>query len=303
MPPRSRRAPRALVLLPLCALLLVLVACKGKPGQACTDAPGSCQDKASHLVCVDRKYVLETCKGKNACNDDGKTLACDSTRADVGDGCGRDGARACSVDGKSELRCRDGKMAIEWSCRGGCAIDGNGNPRCTPTGEVGEICRPDSIVCDGAQKSQLDCVAGKLAVTRTCHGARGCETVAGGGVRCDRTLALDGEPCKQEGIGACDPGQQYVLLCQNGKFTRALECLGKLHCELPGNYSVRCDKSVVPAGEACTEETAASCTPDGAQVRCTDGSWVKDKKWKARKGEVCANRYRVSFETEKFEAR
>jgi hypothetical protein len=289
--------------LPLCVVVLVLAACKGKPGQDCTDTPGSCQDKASHLVCLDKKYLLETCKGQNGCNDDGKTLVCDNSKATVGDGCAHDGARACSVDGKNELRCRQGVFAVEWSCRGGCTLDGNGNPKCTPTGEVGDVCRPDSIVCDGAQKSQLNCVDLRLAVSRTCHGARGCETAPGGGVRCDRTLALDGEACQQEDVGACDPKQQYVLQCKSGKFTKTLDCLGDLHCELPGNYSVRCDKSKVPAGEACTEDTAASCTPEGQQVRCTNGTWILDKKWKPKKGEVCANRYRVSFETEKFEAR
>jgi hypothetical protein len=297
-----RRATTACIVIFAGLSLLPLAACKGKPGQDCTDTPGSCLDKASHLVCVDKKYVLETCKGQQGCNDD-KTLVCDNTKADVGDGCAHDGARACAGDGKNELRCREGKFAIEWACRGGCTLDANNNPKCTPTGEVGDACRPDSIVCDGAQKSQLDCVNGKLAVTRTCHGARGCETAPGGGVRCDRTIAFDGEACRQEGIGACDPKQQYVLLCQGGKFAKALDCLGDLHCELPGNYSARCDKSKVPVGEACTEDGAASCSTDGVQVKCTQGAWAIDKKWKPKKGEVCANRYRVSYDTEKFEAR
>ncbi|MGD0523651.1 MAG: hypothetical protein ABSE49_00835 [Polyangiaceae bacterium] len=85
-------------LLPLSIALVVFVACKGKPGEDCTDTPGSCSDKSSHLVCVNKKTVLETCKGQNGCNDDGKTLVCDYSTADVGDGCGHEGARACSVD-------------------------------------------------------------------------------------------------------------------------------------------------------------------------------------------------------------
>lgn len=278
-------------------------ACHGKPGEDCTGTPQSCSDKTSHVVCINKKYVLETCKGQNGCNDDGKALVCDNTKADVGDGCGSEGSRACAVDGKNELRCRDSKMAIEWACRGGCTLDDSFNPKCTPTGEVGDVCRPDSIVCNGKQDTQLDCVDGTLAVDRTCHGARHCETAPGGGVRCDRSIALEGEACKQEGLGACDPAQQYVLSCQNGKFAKAMTCLGDLHCELPGNYSVRCDKSKVPVGEACTEDGAASCSTDGVQVKCTQGAWAVDKKWKPKKGETCANRYRVSLEIEKFEAR
>jgi hypothetical protein len=281
--------------------LLALAAC-AKPGDSCSDTPGSCADKASHLVCVGGKYVLETCKGQGGCTDD-KALVCDNTKADVGDGCGHDGARACSSDGSKELRCREGKFAIEWSCRGGCTLDANNNPKCTPTGQAGDICRPDSILCAVDQKTELACTDGKLAQRRTCNGALGCKTEAGGGVRCDRTQALEGEECREEGTGACDMARKNVLVCQGGHFRTQLHCLGPLACELPGNYSVRCDKSIVEENEPCTEDLAASCSTQGAQVRCTDGKFVVDKKWKPKKGETCSIRYRVSFETEKFEAR
>jgi hypothetical protein len=282
--------------------LLVAVPCCAKPGDACTDSPGSCADKASHLACVGGKYVLETCKGQGGCTDD-KTLTCDNSKADVGDGCGHDGARACSGDGSKELRCKDGKFGVEWSCRGGCTLDASNNPKCTPTGDVGEVCRPESIVCDTSQKMQLDCVDGRLAINRTCHGALGCVTEPGGGVRCDRTTALENEACKLDGTGACDVGKKNVLVCQGGHYKTQLHCAGPIGCELPGNYSVRCDKSIVDVGESCTEDGAISCSPDGKQVKCDGGKFTIDKTWKPKKGDTCANRYRVSFETEKFEAR
>jgi hypothetical protein len=293
---------RRLVLPPALALL-VFVACKGKAGEDCTDTPGSCSDKSSHVVCVNKKYVLETCKGEGGCNDDGKTLVCDSSKAAVGDGCAHDGARACSLDGKTELRCRDGKLAIEWSCRGGCTLDASNNPKCTPTGEIGDNCRADSIVCDGAQKTQLSCVSGKLVATRTCHGERGCETPPGGGVRCDRTVALEDEACTEPDTGACDTTHKNVLICEGGHFKTELHCLGPLGCELPGNYSTRCDKSIVAMDDGCVDEGAVSCNTDGKQVRCKDAKWTLDKTWKPKKGETCSNRYRISKETEKFEAR
>jgi hypothetical protein len=281
---------------------IVAIPCCAKPGDACTDSPGSCADKASHLACVGGKYVLETCKGQGGCTDD-KTLVCDNTKADIGDGCGHDGARACSGDGSKELRCRGGKFEVEWSCRGGCTLDASNNPKCTPTGDVGEACRPSSIVCDTAQKTQLDCVDGRLAVNRTCHGALGCVTEPGGGVRCDRSTALDGEACKQDGTGACDVSKKNVMVCQGGHYKSMLHCAGPIGCELPGNYSARCDKSIVDIDEPCTEEGAISCSPDGKQVKCASSKFGIDKAWKPKKGETCANRYRVSFETEKFEAR
>ena len=293
--------PLALTVVLLTALT-GLAACRGKPGESCSDSPASCTDKASHLVCLEGKFVLETCRGHGGCTDD-KSVACDNTTAQVGDGCGHNGARACSADGSKELRCRDGQFAVEWSCRGGCVLDANNNPKCIPVGEIGDVCRPDSIVCDGAQQTQLACIDGKLAATRACHGALGCHTEPGGGVRCDRTQAVEGEACREEGTGACDPTRKHVLVCQGGHFRTQLHCLGQLGCELPGNYSVRCDKSIVEGNEPCTEDTAVSCSTDGKQVKCTGGQFVADKTWKPKKDETCSNRYRVSFETEKFEAR
>ena len=272
------------------------------PGEACSDTPGSCSDKASHLVCTGGKYVLETCKGPGGCNDD-KTLTCDNTKADVGDGCGHDGARACSADGTKELRCRGGQFAIEWSCRGGCTLDANNNPKCTPTGLVGDTCRPDSIVCDVAQKTELDCVDGKLAATRTCHGALGCVTPPGGGVRCDRTQALEGEECRTEGERRVRHGQEERPGLSGRPLQDAAPCLGPIGCELPGNYSVRCDKSIVPENEPAPRRARSRALPEGKQVKCTDGKFVIDKTWKPKKDETCNNRYRFSFETEKFEAR
>jgi len=285
------------------ALVVALAACKPKAGQDCSDTPGSCIDKTSHAVCINKKYVIETCKGKDGCNDDGKSLVCDNTMGDVGDGCAHEGARACSGDGKYEIRCRDSRFAIEWSCRNGCKLDDNSNPKCSPMGEVGDVCRPDSIVCDGAQKNELSCVDGKLAQHRTCNGPRGCQTLSGGGVGCDRSIALEGEACQEEGTGACDTTRKNVLVCSGGHFKTELHCLGPLGCELPGNYSARCDKSVVEEGEPCDEDMAASCSTQGKQVKCTDGKFTVDKKWKPKKGETCNNRYRISKEVAKFEAR
>lgn len=289
-------------LLPVVGLSFILAACRSHPGDACTDTPGSCADKTSHFVCTGGKYVLETCKGPAGCTDD-KSLVCDNSKADVADGCGHEGARACSADGTKELRCRDNKFAVEWTCKSGCTLDENHNPKCVPTGHAGDVCRPDSIVCDVAGKTELGCQDGKLVERRTCHGELGCETEPGGGVRCDRSQAIENEACREEGTGACDATKKNVLVCTGGHFKTQIHCLGPAGCELPGNYSVRCDKSIVEENEPCTEEVAAACTADGKQVRCTGGKFVIDKKWKPKKGETCSNRYRVSLDTEKFEAR
>jgi hypothetical protein len=71
--PQPFAIPDARVLARALALGLVLLgSCKPKAGQDCSDTPGSCIDKTSHAVCVNKRYVIETCKGKDGCNDDGK---------------------------------------------------------------------------------------------------------------------------------------------------------------------------------------------------------------------------------------
>src|SRR5580698_618913 len=97
--PPSPSSFAALVLVALASVAL-LPGCHSNPGEACSDSPGSCSDKASHLVCTKGKYVLETCKGPGGCNDD-KALTCDNTKADVGDGCGHEGAHAAPTGARS----------------------------------------------------------------------------------------------------------------------------------------------------------------------------------------------------------
>ncbi len=108
-------------------------------------------------------------------------------------------------------------------------------------------------------------------------------------MRCDRTVALEGEACTEAEKGACDTTHKNVLVCDGSHYKTQLHCLGPLGCELPGNYSTRCDKSIVPMDEPCVDEGAVSCNTDGKQVRCKDAKWTLDKTWKPKKGEVCSN--------------
>ena len=307
IPPRAPSPFASLTrLAPLAGLLfaaLALAGCHSNPGEACSDTPGSCSDKASHLVCTGGKYVLETCKGQGGCADD-KSLTCDNTKADVGDGCGHDGARACSVDGTKELRCRGGQFGIEWSCRGGCTLDESNNPKCIPTGLVGDACRPDSIVCDVAaedgarlRRRQARCDADLPWCPRVRHCRRAAECAA---IEPRRSRAKSAAPRAR---ARATWRRRASWSARAGTSRPSSSASGRSAASCPGNYSVRCDKSIVNENEPCTEESSLSCTSDGKQVKCTDGKFVIDKKWKPKKGETCANRYRVSFETEKFEAR
>jgi hypothetical protein len=296
-------SPNGRCLVPFALVAFIFGACHRRAGEDCDNTPRSCFDKTSRLVCLNKKYVLETCKGPGGCTDDGQTLVCDSTAADVGAGCEREGARACSTDGKLELWCRDNKFAVESRCRGGCTLNATNDVKCTPTGEVGDPCRPGSIVCNGEQNAQLVCLEGKLQQKKTCNGALGCQTAPSGGVRCDRTVAVEDEACSEEGTGACDMTRKAVLVCTGGQFKTQMHCLGDLGCAIPGNYTVLCDKSIVSTTEPCDEDGAATCSTEGTQLKCMGSKWKLDKDWKPKKGESCSKRYQIAKDTEKFEAR
>ena len=172
-------------------------------------------------------------------------------------------------------------------------------PSASPRATSATSCRPDSIVCDVAQpRRELDCVDGKLVAdahlprrARLRHAPRR-----------RRALRSHAGP---RGRGVPHGGQRRLRhdqeerpgLHQDGQFKTTAPLPGRPSAaSCPGNYSVRCDKSIVVENEACTEEGAISVHGRGqaGQVHAT-GKFAIDKTWKPKKGETCDNRYRVSL--------
>lgn len=97
-------------------------------GDVCAeDGRWACATNAKSLLrCIHGKFIVaSTCKGSGACRvmknraADTTSVACDGTTGDEGDPCGTE-SDACSADGKSLLRCKDGHLARIQSCRRGC---------------------------------------------------------------------------------------------------------------------------------------------------------------------------------------
>lgn len=96
-------------------------------GESCTpenEGNAACtEDKKALLMCKGgRMQVASTCKGMHGCRQLGDELQCDSSIADIDDPC-EDGAYACSVDKKSRLVCKSGKLAKDQDCKCSVMLD------------------------------------------------------------------------------------------------------------------------------------------------------------------------------------
>jgi len=100
-------------------------------GDACTpenEGNAACtEDKSALLLCKGGTMtVLSTCKGMHGCRQQGTTLDCSSTIADLDDPCdplGYEGKFACTPDKKTRLVCKEGKMIKDQDCACSVMID------------------------------------------------------------------------------------------------------------------------------------------------------------------------------------
>ena len=113
-----------------------------------------------------------------------------------------------------------------------------------------------------------------------------------------------GSSCQYNGKIRCDD-PSTALLCRKNVVV-AIPCRGPQGCKAPPGGDGVCDDDLAQEGDPCQDtlnENYACSTDHAKELLCKDGKFVVDKKWKPKKGETCNNRYRISKETAKFEAR
>jgi hypothetical protein len=91
-----------------------------KEAEKCADEnTASCSsDKKARLICRGGKYALSgQCRGDLGCRFIGGKVDCDDSLAVVGDLCSQAGHYACSVDGKSVVKCDGTKFALDEACK------------------------------------------------------------------------------------------------------------------------------------------------------------------------------------------
>jgi hypothetical protein len=147
----------------------------GKAGDfACT------QDKAAYLTCREWKWALVgACRGARACTASAEGVACDSTTARVGDGCGKEGSHACAEDAKSALACHGGRFALASRCAGpgGCKVKDD-NVQCDDSlAQAGDPCEGARYGCSPDGRSLLVCKDAHYAMDEACPKGKACKVV------------------------------------------------------------------------------------------------------------------------------
>jgi len=199
------------------ALVAMLAACtpkKPKAGDVCAAADEGtyvCTSTNAALLCKGERRVHRECRGPKGCAGDEHAASCDRTIGREGDACSErnpeyygEWSVVCSENGGALLACHDGKLAIDTPCRGPKGCSGGGQTismwTCDQTiGQVGDACNTHYHTqnqlgaCSVDKKSSLACdhdeanTTGKLVVSKTCRGPKGCEV---GGLGGDRTIPM-----------------------------------------------------------------------------------------------------------------
>jgi hypothetical protein len=236
----------AAILRRTCALGLVVTlaglwttGCKPKIGGRCTVGQMACEDSHGALFCEDGKYSEMTCSGPDGCVQSGKSVDCDNTVANKGDGCAEAEDLACTADKKGELRCRSGHFALASSCRGasGCFFTGNKLHCDTDLADSNDPCEDkDDLACSLDKKALYKCDGTQYQLDSTCRGPKGC-VIEGNNVNCDHHVAESSDLCRFEGSYACTSDRRALLACRKGKFALEKKC-GK-----PCSFTDRSDQT------------------------------------------------------------
>lgn len=235
------------------------------------DSSAQCWGDKQALLCVDGKYVLRECKGKSGCttasSSDKTIVRCAWGDEQEGEACGKDedGEAVCDDSDEAMLVCRDEEVRSE-PCRGpkGCYPEGDKIQCDISISKAGDPCRGDGYTCSDDKQTRLACNGKKLVADATCRGPGGC-VVDKNKVNCDLSVMALGDPCKEEGAGACSVDKQTYLECHGGKMAQQMKCKGQKACRIEGDQ-VLCDWSIADVGDACSQEDAASCSGDGKSM-------------------------------------
>lgn len=109
-------------------IMLGAPACKSKPGDSCANqGEARCLDGTSALLCHEKKWTKNECRGPKGCKESGSTVDCDESLSQEKDFCDHEGNVACSVDKKTQLKCEKSVWVVESKCNGpkGCAVNGS----------------------------------------------------------------------------------------------------------------------------------------------------------------------------------
>ena len=218
---------RRLLAIIFLGLALGASGCSKKVGDSCAPNERACVGKTSVLFCADGKLADMACRGPTGCSGSKAEPFCDNKVAEEKDSCDPLTSNlACTMDKKSELRCRANKFVLASTCRGpgGCSFEGTDLKCDTDIADPKDPCEDDNgLACALDGKSILKCKKDTYALESSCRGPSGCK-IAGGKARCDDRQADVGDVCKTEGNFACAFDGKSLLACRDQKFRLDRAC-------------------------------------------------------------------------------
>lgn len=119
-----------------------------------------------------------------------------------------------------------------------------------------------------------------------CRGPNGCSPRGRTGVKCDRSLGEEGDPCDDHDSVTCASDHARLLRCDGSVMVSAEHCRGVRGCswDEPGGAPV-CDRGGVEVGDLC-ERNGTHCSGDGkAVLRCAASHrYVTERSCRGPKG-------------------
>lgn len=186
---------------------------------------------------------------------------------------------------KQAYVCIDGKFALR-DCKGasGCTTKDSKDPNKVDVHcSWGEEQKGDK--CGKNEEGEADCANNMMIVCRNgalevdpCRGPKSCQW-AGDKIHCDTSIGQAGDPCSSDGY-SCDESRKERLTCKDGKMVADASCRGPGGCKVIKDR-IECDRTLVAAGDSCSEEGAAACSVDKASfLECKGGKFVETMKCK-----------------------
>jgi hypothetical protein len=253
------------VLVGILPAVLLVVACKPKPGDKCeANWSASCVDPTAALVCSSRVVTIMPCRGPKACAVSGSTIECDNSLATVSDACDQPNDVACSVDHKAALECQDGKFTLAEACKGvrGCVVDGDNISCDNDVSELGDACQVEGdYACSPDKLTALKCAAHKFQALNTCRGKDGCRVMELPEEKktdfvCDDSLAQENDACDTQGEEACSMDKTALFTCKNGHFTKDRACAGGCSFDDKGERFLCAAEAAVAVGTPVAKSAA-----------------------------------------------
>jgi hypothetical protein len=229
-------------LLVLAAVSVLLPGCKKKQqaGDKCNGDEVSCVGTTQALFCNHGALAPMSCRGPLGCVSHGTDdVDCDNSVAADKDGCNKKDDAACAADHGAIFLCDGEKFFTASTCKGphGCTVKDDALTCDNDIADLGDPCNfDDDYACSSDKLLAMKCVGKKMMALNACRGPKRCAVHEMPNEKktefvCDDSIAQGGDPCDEEGEGACSADGKELYKCKSGRFEKSQTCSGPKGCQ------------------------------------------------------------------------